>query len=95
MGAPDYDLLPVPAVHQVLLLLRDILDTHDGAMASRSNAQEEFQQARNSWGHNFTNIEFQIFAHVLDPLHNAIQIAATHLHSPLGRLFSNFDENEI
>ncbi|PAV63418.1 hypothetical protein WR25_08383 [Diploscapter pachys] len=68
MGAPDYDLLPVPAVHQVLLLLRDILDTHDGAMTSRSNAQEEFQQ---------------IFAHVLDPLHNAIQIAATHLHSPL------------
>ena len=50
MGAPDYDLLPVPAVHQVLLLLRDILDTHDGAMASRSNAQEEFQQARNFRG---------------------------------------------
>uniref|UniRef100_A0A0N4VXX2 Conserved oligomeric Golgi complex subunit 6 n=1 Tax=Haemonchus placei TaxID=6290 RepID=A0A0N4VXX2_HAEPC len=41
MGAPDYDLLPVPAVHQVLMLLRDVLDTHDGAMAPRQNAAEE------------------------------------------------------
>lgn len=44
MGAPDYDLLPVQAVHQVLLLLRDVLETHDGAMSSRANAKDEFEK---------------------------------------------------
>ncbi|XGW24576.1 hypothetical protein V3C99_006197 [Haemonchus contortus] len=68
MGAPDYDLLPVPAVHQVLMLLRDVLDTHDGAMAPRQNAAEEYNK---------------IFGCVLDPLYRSVQVAATHLHSPL------------
>ncbi|KHJ92135.1 hypothetical protein OESDEN_07984 [Oesophagostomum dentatum] len=44
MGAPDYDLLPVPAVHQILMLLRDVLETHDGAMAGRTNSEEEFNK---------------------------------------------------
>lgn len=68
MGAPDYDLLPVPAVHQILMLLRDVLETHDGSMASRQNAEEEFNK---------------IFSCVLDPLYRSVQVAATHLHSPL------------
>ncbi|KAK6725985.1 hypothetical protein RB195_004354 [Necator americanus] len=68
MGAPDYDLLPVPAVHQILMLLRDVLETHDGAMAGRSNSEEEFNK---------------IFSCVLDPLYRSVQVAATHLHSPL------------
>ncbi|VDL77849.1 unnamed protein product [Nippostrongylus brasiliensis] len=67
MGAPDYDLLPVPAVHQILMLLRDVLETHDGAMTSRLNAEEEFNK---------------IFSCVLDPLYRSVQVAATHLHSP-------------
>lgn len=29
MSVPDYDLLPVNAVHQALLLLRDILETQN------------------------------------------------------------------
>ncbi|KJH52430.1 hypothetical protein DICVIV_01407 [Dictyocaulus viviparus] len=68
MSAPDYDLLPVPAVHQVLMLLRDVLETQDGAMVGRQNCQEEFNK---------------IFNCVLDPLCRSVQIAATHLHSPL------------
>ncbi|RCN31048.1 hypothetical protein ANCCAN_23176 [Ancylostoma caninum] len=68
MGAPDYDLLPVPAVHQILMLLRDILETHDGAMAGKTNSEEEFNK---------------IFSCVLDPLYRSVQVAATHLHSPL------------
>ncbi|PIO77711.1 hypothetical protein TELCIR_00121 [Teladorsagia circumcincta] len=68
MGAPDYDLLPVSAVHQILMLLRDVLETHDGAIASRQNAEEEFNK---------------IFSCVLDPLYRSVQVAATHLHSPL------------
>ncbi|VDN19573.1 unnamed protein product [Cylicostephanus goldi] len=86
MGAPDYDLLPVPAVHQILMLLRygslpltflsntafrDVLETHDGAMAGRTNSEEEFNK---------------IFSCVLDPLYRSVQVAATHLHSPLGNL---------
>uniref|UniRef100_A0A158P5W3 Conserved oligomeric Golgi complex subunit 6 n=1 Tax=Angiostrongylus cantonensis TaxID=6313 RepID=A0A158P5W3_ANGCA len=68
MTAPDYDLLPVPAVHQILMLLRDVLETHDGAMVGRKNSEEEFDK---------------IFACVLDPLCRSVQVAATHLHSPL------------
>ncbi|VDO64402.1 unnamed protein product [Heligmosomoides polygyrus] len=59
MGAPDYDLLPVPAVHQILMLLRDVLETHDGSMASRQNAEEEFNK---------------IFSCVLDPLYRSVQM---------------------
>ncbi|VDM60134.1 unnamed protein product [Angiostrongylus costaricensis] len=68
MTAPDYDLLPVPAVHQILMLLRDVLETHDGAMVGRKNSEEEFNK---------------IFGCVLDPLCRSVQVAATHLHSPL------------
>uniref|UniRef100_A0A1I7XUJ7 Conserved oligomeric Golgi complex subunit 6 n=1 Tax=Heterorhabditis bacteriophora TaxID=37862 RepID=A0A1I7XUJ7_HETBA len=68
MGAPDYDLLPVQAVHQILMLLRDVLETHEGAMTGQMNSKEEFNK---------------IFGYVLDPLYRAIHIAATQLHSPL------------
>ena len=44
MGAPDYDLLPVQAVHQVLMLLRDVLESRDAVMSGRSNAKEEFNK---------------------------------------------------
>ncbi|EPB72408.1 hypothetical protein ANCCEY_08510 [Ancylostoma ceylanicum] len=49
MGAPDYDLLPVPAVHQILMLLRDVLETHDGAMAGKTNSEEEFNKVSSSY----------------------------------------------
>ncbi|VDN29801.1 unnamed protein product [Cylicostephanus goldi] len=58
----------LPAVHQILMLLRDVLETHDGAMAGRTNSEEEFNK---------------IFSCVLDPLYRSVQVAATHLHSPL------------
>ncbi|CAI4228235.1 unnamed protein product [Auanema sp. JU1783] len=68
MGAPDYDLLPVQAVHQILMLLREVLETHDGSMVGHNDSKEEFNK---------------IFSCVLDPLYRAIQIATTQLHSPL------------
>lgn len=42
MGTPDYDLLPVQAVHQVLLLLREVLESHDGAVAAVADKKENF-----------------------------------------------------
>ncbi|VDK52718.1 unnamed protein product [Anisakis simplex] len=68
MGTPDYDLLPVQAVHQILLLLRDVLESHDGAVAAVADKKENF---------------FKIFAAVLDPLNQAVQLSATQLSSPL------------
>ncbi|CAD6185258.1 unnamed protein product [Caenorhabditis auriculariae] len=68
MSAPDYDLLPVQAVHHCLMLLKEVLDTHDGGMGSRPDAKEDFQK---------------IFEFVLDPLTREVQLTATQLHSPL------------
>ncbi|CAB3410117.1 unnamed protein product [Caenorhabditis bovis] len=68
MGAPDYDLLPVQAVHQCLMLLREVLDTHDAGMGARTNAKQDFQK---------------IFEIILDPLTREVQLTATQLHSPL------------
>uniref|UniRef100_A0A915AZF6 Conserved oligomeric Golgi complex subunit 6 n=4 Tax=Parascaris univalens TaxID=6257 RepID=A0A915AZF6_PARUN len=68
MSTPDYDLLPVQAVHQVLLLLRDVLESHDGAVAAVADKKENFSK---------------IFAAVLDPLNQAVQLSATQLSSPL------------
>ncbi|KAK6050877.1 hypothetical protein COOONC_11620 [Cooperia oncophora] len=86
---PDYDLLPVSAVHQILMLLRLSAEAFlsvtilpfpkyqysgtcwtltMGAIAPRQNAEEEFNK---------------IFGCVLDPLYRSVQVAATHLHSPL------------
>ncbi|CAJ0943633.1 unnamed protein product, partial [Mesorhabditis belari] len=67
MGPPDYDLLPVPAVHQLLSLLKEVLDTHNGAM-SVENPKEQFNQ---------------VFSCILDPLLRSVQLAATQLASPL------------
>uniref|UniRef100_A0A0N5AFU7 Conserved oligomeric Golgi complex subunit 6 n=1 Tax=Syphacia muris TaxID=451379 RepID=A0A0N5AFU7_9BILA len=68
MGTPDYDLLPVQTVHQVLSLLRDVLESHDGAIAAVVDKKENF---------------LKVFAAVLDPLNQAIQISATQLHSQI------------
>ncbi|TKR72606.1 hypothetical protein L596_020025 [Steinernema carpocapsae] len=68
MGPPDYDLLPVNVVNQVLLLLRDVLESHDEAVAAVTEKKENF---------------LKIFTHVLDPLSQSIQIAASNLHNPL------------
>ncbi|CAI5455890.1 unnamed protein product [Caenorhabditis angaria] len=68
MGAPDYDLLPVQAVHQCLMLFREVLDTHDTGMGTKQFAKEGFQK---------------IFEIILDPLTREIQLTATQLHSPL------------
>ncbi|CAG9532892.1 unnamed protein product, partial [Cercopithifilaria johnstoni] len=66
MGTPDYDLLPVSGVHQVLMLLKDVLESHDGAVAAVAEKKENFEK---------------IFATVLDPLNQAVQLSATQLHS--------------
>ncbi|VBB27848.1 unnamed protein product [Acanthocheilonema viteae] len=68
MGTPDYDLLPVSAVHQVLTLLKDVLESHDGAIAAVPDKKENFEK---------------IFTIVLDPLNQAVQLSATQLHSPI------------
>ncbi|KAI1724301.1 conserved oligomeric complex COG6 domain-containing protein [Ditylenchus destructor] len=60
MDVPDYDLLPVNAVHQCLLLLRDILESHnDNAFAAVLDRKE---------------MHAKIFAHILDPLLQSIHV---------------------
>uniref|UniRef100_A0AAF5Q2E1 Conserved oligomeric Golgi complex subunit 6 n=1 Tax=Wuchereria bancrofti TaxID=6293 RepID=A0AAF5Q2E1_WUCBA len=66
MGTPDYDLLPVFAVHQVLVLLKDVLESHDGGVAAVADKKENFEK---------------IFTAILDPLNQAVQLSATQLHS--------------
>ncbi|GMT04090.1 hypothetical protein PENTCL1PPCAC_26264, partial [Pristionchus entomophagus] len=66
MGTPDYDLLPVQAVHQSLILLKEVLDVHDSTSAGGDDAKNRFDK---------------MVASVLDPLYRSIQLATTHLHS--------------
>ncbi|KAI1716465.1 conserved oligomeric complex COG6 domain-containing protein [Ditylenchus destructor] len=69
MDVPDYDLLPVNAVHQCLLLLRDILESHnDNAFAAVLDRKE---------------MHAKIFAHILDPLLQSIQLVCSNLDNPL------------
>ncbi|VDK82858.1 unnamed protein product [Onchocerca ochengi] len=68
IDTPDYDLLPVSAFHQILMLLKDVLESHDGAMAAVTDKKENFEK---------------IFTTVLDPLNQAVQLSATQLHSPI------------
>ncbi|VDK76245.1 unnamed protein product [Litomosoides sigmodontis] len=68
MGTPDYDLLPISTVHQVLMLLKDVLESHDGTVAAVVDKKENFEK---------------IFTTVLDPLNQAVQLSATQLHSPV------------
>uniref|UniRef100_A0A183H966 Conserved oligomeric Golgi complex subunit 6 n=1 Tax=Onchocerca flexuosa TaxID=387005 RepID=A0A183H966_9BILA len=68
IDTPDYDLLPVSAFHQILILLKDVLESHDGAVAIVTDKKENFEK---------------IFTTVLDPLNQAVQLSATQLHSPL------------
>lgn len=44
MTTPDYDLLPVPAVHQVLMLLKEVLESHDGALTAVADKKENFEK---------------------------------------------------
>lgn len=44
MGTPDYDLLPVSAVHQVLMLLKDVLESHDGVVTAMADKKENFEK---------------------------------------------------
>lgn len=48
MGTPDYDLLPVSAVHQVLMLLKDVLESHDGVVAAVTDRKENFEKVSSS-----------------------------------------------
>uniref|UniRef100_A0A158Q7F7 Conserved oligomeric Golgi complex subunit 6 n=1 Tax=Elaeophora elaphi TaxID=1147741 RepID=A0A158Q7F7_9BILA len=68
MGTPDYDLLPVSAVHQVLMLLKDVLESHDAAVTAVADKKENFEK---------------IFTTVLDSLNQAVQLSATQFHSPV------------
>lgn len=69
MTVPDYDLLPVNAINQTLLLLRDILESqNDGAFAAVIDKKEIYKK---------------IFMHVLDPLNQSIQLVSSNLHSHL------------
>lgn len=44
MGTPDYDLLPVPAVHQILKVLKSVLESHDGTVVAMSDKKENFEK---------------------------------------------------
>lgn len=69
MTVPDYDLLPVNAINQTLLLLRDILESqNDGAFAAVIDKKEIYKK---------------IFSHILDPLNQSIQLVSSNLHSHL------------
>jgi len=70
MGVPDYDLLPVNAIHQCLLLLRDVLESQgtDTAASSMVNKKE---------------LHAKIFSHILDPLNQAVQLVCSNLHNSL------------
>uniref|UniRef100_A0A915DPW2 Conserved oligomeric Golgi complex subunit 6 n=1 Tax=Ditylenchus dipsaci TaxID=166011 RepID=A0A915DPW2_9BILA len=69
MDVPDYDLLPVNAVHQALLLLRDILESqNDNAFAAVLDKKD---------------MHAKIFMHILDPLHQSVQLVCSNLHNPL------------
>lgn len=39
---PDTDLLPVQGVHQILLMLRDVLESHDAALVTVTDKKENF-----------------------------------------------------
>ncbi|KAI6209571.1 Conserved oligomeric Golgi complex subunit 6 [Aphelenchoides besseyi] len=69
MNTPDYDLMPVHAIHQTLLLLRDILESqNDFAFTAVLDKKEMYTK---------------IFSHVLDPLNQSIQLICSNLHNPL------------
>ncbi|KAH7693882.1 Conserved oligomeric Golgi complex component 6, partial [Aphelenchoides avenae] len=69
MNVPDYDLLPVNAVNQALLLLRDILESqNDGAFTAVSDKKEMYSK---------------IFAYILDPLNQSVQLVCSNLHNHL------------
>ncbi|GMT32770.1 hypothetical protein PFISCL1PPCAC_24067 [Pristionchus fissidentatus] len=68
MGTPDYDLLPVQAVHQSLMLLKEVLDIHDSTSSGGDEAKNRFEKMVSS---------------VIDPLYRSVQLAATQLHSPV------------
>ncbi|KAE9555581.1 hypothetical protein FO519_001252 [Halicephalobus sp. NKZ332] len=69
MTVPDYDLLPVSAINQTLLLLRDILESqNDGAFAAVIDKKDIYKK---------------IFSHILDPLNQSIQLVSSNLHSHL------------
>ncbi|KAI6244031.1 Conserved oligomeric Golgi complex subunit 6 [Aphelenchoides fujianensis] len=70
MTTPDYDLLPVHAIHQVLLLLRDVLESQKRTRRSRSVVEKREMYSK-------------IFAHVLDPLNQSILLVCSNLHNPL------------
>ncbi|CAD6195487.1 unnamed protein product [Caenorhabditis auriculariae] len=65
---PDYDLLPVPAVFQCLMLLKDVMETINGCMGTFNETKEDLKK---------------IFELILDPLTRQVQVTATQLHSPL------------
>jgi hypothetical protein len=43
---PDPDLLPVQGEHQILLMLRDVLESHDAALVAVTDKKENFTKVR-------------------------------------------------
>lgn len=70
MGVPDYDLMPVNAIHQALLLLRDVLESQGADTAASAVVDKKELYAK-------------IFSHILDPLNQAVQLVCANLHNPL------------
>uniref|UniRef100_A0A914YWK5 Conserved oligomeric Golgi complex subunit 6 n=1 Tax=Panagrolaimus superbus TaxID=310955 RepID=A0A914YWK5_9BILA len=69
MTVPDYDLLPVNAINQTLLLLRDILESqNDGAFTAVIDKKEMYTK---------------IFGLILDPLNQSIQLVSSNLSNHL------------
>lgn len=69
MSAPDYDLIPVNAVNQALLLLRDILESQNDTAFSAVIDKRAMHS--------------KIFNCILDPLSQAVQIACSSLEDQL------------
>lgn len=69
MSVPDYNLLPVNAISQTLLLLRDILESQNDLAFSVVLDKKEMYT--------------KIFSQTLDPLNQSLQLVCSNLHNPL------------
>lgn len=69
MIVPDYNLLPVNCINQTLLLLRDILESQNDLASTAITDKKQMYIA--------------IFAHILDPLNQSLQLICSNLHNPL------------
>lgn len=73
MGTPDYDLLPTSTVHQVLMLLKDVLESHDGAVAAMADKKENFEKVASSVG-VLTSLNMDSVSNTKQSLHDVLSL---------------------